>query len=215
MNAIAATPGARRLLSISIVARLPLTMLSVGLLFHARYLTGSFAAAGAVDATYAVALGLGGPLLGRIVDRRGQTGVLLTSSVAAASLLATIALLPLGTPLPLLLALAGAIGAVLPPLGACLRALVPKLIPDPDGARAFYALDATALELTWITGPALAVTVGSLWSTGIALAGAGTMLLAGTAAFAAEPASRRWRPAPPPARAQTRTGPGVHPASEP
>jgi len=42
--------SARRLLVISIVARLPLTTLSIGLLVHAQHLTGSFAAAGAVSA---------------------------------------------------------------------------------------------------------------------------------------------------------------------
>ena len=57
--------SARRLFVISIVARLPLTMLSIGLLVHAQHLTGSFAAAGAVSGAYAVALGVGGPLLGR------------------------------------------------------------------------------------------------------------------------------------------------------
>jgi hypothetical protein len=61
----------------------------------------------------------------------------------------------------MLFVLAGGIGASAPPLGAGLRALIPGLMPDPGAARAFYALDATALELTWITGPALAVTVGS------------------------------------------------------
>src|SRR5512132_3177435 len=116
MHAIAATPGARRLLAISIVARLPLTMLSIGLLLHARHLTGSFAAAGAVDAAYAIALGLGGPLLGRVVDRRGQTALLLASSATAAGLLGVVATLPAGVPLPLLLALAGGIGISAPPL---------------------------------------------------------------------------------------------------
>jgi len=206
MHAITATPGARRLLGISIVARLPLTMLSIGFLLHARQLTGSYAAAGAVDAAYAIALALGGPLLGRVVDRRGQTALLLASSAMAAGLLGVVATLPVGAPLPLLLVLAGGIGASAPPLGACLRALVPGLMPDPAQARAFYAIDATALELTWITGPALAVTVGSAWTTGAALAAAGTMLLAGTLAFAAEPASRNWRPAP--AGQQTRKSPG-------
>ena len=52
-------------------------MLSIGLLVHAQHLTGSFAAAGLVAGAYAVALGVGGPLLGRLVDRRGQTPVLL------------------------------------------------------------------------------------------------------------------------------------------
>ena len=73
MNAISSTPGARRLLFISIAARLPLTMLGIGLLVHAEPLSGSFAAAGLVAAAYAVSLGVGGPLLGALVDRRGQT----------------------------------------------------------------------------------------------------------------------------------------------
>src|SRR5256885_75991 len=40
------SPEARRLLALSIVARLPAPMLSIGLLVHAARLTGSFAAAG-------------------------------------------------------------------------------------------------------------------------------------------------------------------------
>jgi hypothetical protein len=54
MNAISSTPGARRLLFISVAARLPLTMLGIGLLVHAAQLSGSFAAAGVVAAAYAV-----------------------------------------------------------------------------------------------------------------------------------------------------------------
>jgi hypothetical protein len=118
-------------------------------------------------------------------------------------------MLPAGVPLLTLLVLACGIGAALPPVGACLRALVPELVPDPGAARTFFAIDATALELTWITGPALAVTVGSAYSTGIALAGAGAMLLVGTAAFAAEPASRGWRPDP--VRSHGRDNPGRSP----
>jgi MFS family permease len=195
MTAIATTPGARRLIALSIIARLPLTMVSIGLLLHAKHLTGSFAAAGAVDAAYAISLGLGAPLVGRAVDRRGQTAVLLVSSVAAAAMLAVVAALPVGTSLPALIVPACAIGCAMPPVGACLRALVPGLMPDAAAARAFYAIDATAVELTWITGPALAVTLGAAFSTGFALTVAAAVSTAGTAAFAAHPASRGWRPA--------------------
>ena len=194
MNAIAATPGARRLITVSILARLPLTMVSIGLLLHAKHLTGSFAAAGAVDAAYAISLGLGAPLVGRAVDRSGQTAVLLASCAASAGMLGVVAALPVGTPLALLVAPACAIGCAMPPVGACLRALVPGLMPDATAARAFYAIDATAVELTWITGPALAVTLGTTVSTGFALAVAAAVALAGTAVFAAQPASRGWRP---------------------
>ena len=142
MNAIASTPGALRLFATSIVARLPLAMFSIGLLVHARQLTGSFAAAGLVTGAYAIAVGAGGPLLGRLVDRRGQTSVLLTSAAAAALLLAVTAALPSGAPVPLLVALAAGIGLATPPLGACIRTLVPDLLADADAARAAPAREA-------------------------------------------------------------------------
>ena len=74
MTTITAAPGARRLIALSTVARLPLTMVSIGLLLHAQHLTGSFAAAGAVDAAYAIALGLGAPLVGRRRPPRPDRG---------------------------------------------------------------------------------------------------------------------------------------------
>ncbi len=195
MNAISSAPGARRLLFISIAARLPLTMLGIGLLVHAEELTGSFAAAGLVAAAYAVSLGVGGPLLGALVDRRGQTVVLVASAIAAALVLVALALLPAGTPLPLLVALTLLAGFATPPVGACVRALFPELLDDAD-MRAAYAVDASAVELTWIAGPPLALGLGVLWSTGGALVVAALVGLFGTAAFAAQPVSRAWRPRP-------------------
>ena len=85
-------------------------MLSIGLLVHTQHLTGSFAAAGVVTGVYAIALGVGGPLLGRLVDRRGQTSVLLASATVAAALLVAIAVQPVGASLAVLLALAAGIG---------------------------------------------------------------------------------------------------------
>jgi MFS family permease len=196
MLAIASTPGALRLFSLSILARLPLAMFSIGLLVHAEHLTGSFAAAGLVTAAYAVALGLGGPLLAQLVDRRGQTAVLIGAALASAALLVAIGALPVGTPAPLLVALAAAIGAATPPVGACLRTLLPGLLPDPVATRAAYAVDATASELAWVSGPPLVLGAGALWSPGVALVGAGLVLLAATVGFAIQPASRRWRPEP-------------------
>ena len=52
------------------------------------------------------------------------------------------------------------------------------------------------MELTYILGPPLALCIGALWSAGAALAVGGVVLLAGTAAFAMQPASRGWKPAP-------------------
>ena len=196
MHSIAAATGAQRLFATSILARLPLEMLSIGLLVHAQHLTGSFAAAGVVTGVYAIAVGIGGPVLGRLVDRRGQTSVLVASASVAAALLVVIAVLPVGAPLAVLVALATGIGLATPPVGACLRTQLPALLPDAGAVRAAYALEASVVELTYIFGPPLALCIGALWSTGAALALGGVALLAATAAFAAQPASRGWEPAP-------------------
>src|ERR1700745_2113776 len=109
------TPGARALLASSIVARLPLAMFSIALLVHAQKLTGSFAVAGAVGAAYAIASAVAAPLLGRLVDRFGQTMVLLTGAVLTAAALTAAGLVPAGTPPLVLVALAAAPRAARPP----------------------------------------------------------------------------------------------------
>ena len=194
MKTLISSPGALRILAISIVARLPLAMLGIALLVHAVHLTGSYAAAGIVSGANAVALGVGGPLLGKLVDRRGQTAVLILGGCVSGTLLGAMASLPVGAPLPLLVALAVAIGLTVPPLGACVRALLPLLVPDPSAAPAVYAVETSAVEFTWVVGPPLALGLAAVLSTGVALAVAGSILAAGTAVFALEPASRSWRP---------------------
>jgi MFS family permease len=195
MHAITSTPGAFRLFAISLLARLPLPTFSIGLLVHARHLTGSFADAGIVAGVYGIGLGIGGPVLGRLIDRCGQTVVLLASAVAAAGLLAAIGFVPAGGPVAVLAALALGIGIASPPLGACVRTALPRILRDPEAVRASYTLDATASELTWILGPPLVLALGAATSTGLALAAFGALQLAATAGFAAEPASRGWRSA--------------------
>jgi len=184
---------------LSIVARLPLPMLSIGLLVHTEHLTGSFAVAGVVTAVFAAALGLGGPLLGRVVDRRGHTIVLLPSAVVAGAALVAIAALPEGVAAVALIALAALLGVSVPPVGACLRTLLPGLVGN-GNLEAAYATESTANELTFIAGPPLVLLAGAAWSTGAALVAASALLVVATIAFAAHPTSRGWQPAPVSAR---------------
>jgi MFS family permease len=194
MNTLISTPGALRLLAISIVARLPLAMLGIALLVHAIHLTGSYTAAGMVAAANAVSLGVGGPLLGKLVDRRGQTGVLVASGCASGALLCLLAVLPVGTPLPVLVGVAAAIGVAVPPLGACVRSLLPSLTHDESALGAVYAIETSAVELTWVVGPPVALGLAALLSTGAAVAAAGIVLAGGSILFAGQSASRSWRP---------------------
>ena len=100
----------------------------------------------------------------------------------------------------MLVALAVVLGLGTPPVGACLRAILPATVGDREALRAAYAAESAAIELTWIVGPPLVLLVAVAWSTSAALAVAGAILVAGTAVFAAQPASRAWRPAPGPER---------------
>src|SRR5919202_2733167 len=110
MSAFRTSPGAMRLLAWSLVARLPLTMIGIGLLVHAQRLTGSFAVAGLVSGAYAVATGAGGPALGRLADRHGQLPVLAPSVPATVPPLRPAAALPDGVAPGVLVVLAAGIG---------------------------------------------------------------------------------------------------------
>jgi MFS family permease len=188
-------PGAGPLLGSSIVARLPLAMLSLALLVHAQRLTGSFAVAGLVAGAYAIASAAAAPLVGGIVDRRGQTWVLVCGATLTALVLFANGLMPAGTPAIVLIALGAAIGLSTPPLAACVRTLLPAIVTDQSRLPALFALESTLLELTFVAGPPLALGLATVWSPGAALIVSGSVMLAGTLVFAAQPPSRHWRPA--------------------
>jgi predicted MFS family arabinose efflux permease len=169
-------------------------MRSITLLVFAQRVTHSFSIAGLVTGVYAAGNATGGPILGRLVDRYGQTLVLLIAASASSMLMVTIALVPDDIPRPLLVALAAAIGIATPPMNGCARALLPSIVTDGDALRRTFAVEATGLELTFIAGPPLALGLAAVWSTRAALAIAGILILLGTAAFAKQPGSRHWNP---------------------
>jgi MFS family permease len=186
MKPASSFPGpARKLLATSVVARVPAAMLSIALLVHVQRLTGSYGIAGLAAGAYGLATGVGGPLLGRLADRRGQRRVLLLGATATAAQLIALALAPAQVPAALLVVLAAGIGFAQPPVGACLRAALPALVSGADAMRRAYAIESTAAELTFIAGPPIALAVSAAWSTRVALAGAGVALLGATALFAA------------------------------
>ena len=187
------TPRATALLMTSLLARLPLAMFSISLLVHVHRLTDSFTVAGAASGAYVIGRGLTSPLLGRLVDRHGQTQVLIGCATASATLLVAVALLPASVPHPLVVGLSGMIGTVSPPLAACVRALLPMIVTDPNALSAAYTLETTALELTFIAGPPLALGLATSLSTRASLLASAIILLAATSAFAAQPVSRRWQ----------------------
>ena len=188
-------PAVGRLFATSVLARLPLAAAGIVAILRTRELTGSYAAGGAAAAAYALANGISQPLLARLVDRAGQTRVMLPCASLAAAALAVFAGLPAGSPLSLVLATMLVAGLATPPLGAALRTLLPAVLADRRRLDAAYALESSVLEITYVVGPLLIAGALAARSTAAAALACAALLLGGTFAFLSTPASRAWRPA--------------------
>lgn len=195
-------PGVARVLFTSLLGRLPMT--AAGLLFvlRARELGFGYATGGVVAGAYALGLAVSAPPLGRLIDRRGQTQVLVACAVATGGAYLVLALLGDGTPAVAVIGLGLAAGLANPPLSASARALFDDLLGDADGRHRVLALESAFMELLFVAGPLLFVTAIGAFSLAAAVAAAGACLLAGGLLFAALPASRARRPDVPAARSR-------------
>jgi MFS family permease len=141
-----------------------------------------------------LAVGLTAPGLGRLIDRVGQTPVLTATAVVSLTANATLVVAVIsGAGVVPLTALALVAGGSTPPVSPSMRTLWPVLAGRERLDTAF-AFDALQLELFFIAGPLLAAAIAAWLSPEVAYLTGATMQAAGALAFAAAPASRRWRP---------------------
>ncbi len=186
----------RRIFVLSVAARLPHGMFSIAVLVHVAHVTGSFAIAGVCTAVLAVSQAAGGPLAGRLVDHHGQTLVLGISTGVCSLGLGVLAVTDGGSSTGWFLFGSALVGLCAPPVGPCLRTLVPDLIRTQSARRRAYAVDAAVTEITWVAGPVVTFAVAGWVGTGSALVVAAAILTFAVAGFASCEASRRWRPLP-------------------
>lgn len=194
LRSLLGMPEVGRTLASSLAGRLPYTAIELLVILRVRELGGSFGEGGIAAAGFALGLACLSPLVGRLVDMKGQRAVLLPAAAGCALALIAIALVPDSAPLPVIVALAALAGMSHPPLGGATRALWPDLVPS-DRRHAIYALEAAGVELTFVVGPLILVgMVAVLTSPAFGLLVCAVLLLAGTTAFATMPSSRRWTP---------------------
>jgi MFS family permease len=195
--ALLRTPGVRPFVVASLLARLPLSMLQLGVVLLVRDEGHSYAVAGATVACYTIALAVAQPMLGRVVDRVGQRRVLIPLALAFPTAVgAVVAGAVAGIPAGLLLPLAVVMGATLPPIEPCVRAAWPSLAPTPSLRATAYAMEATLRELVFIGGPLVVALVASLVSAAAAMLLTAAIGLGGTLAFVSTHAVRGWHPHP-------------------
>ncbi|MDX3850485.1 MFS transporter [Streptomyces sp. AK02-01A] len=188
-------PHAARLLTGTLVGRLPNATGPIAIVLLVRAGGGSYSLAGALAAVYGVANAVGQPLLGRAVDLYGQPRVQLPAAVVSA--LGAVLLVVAGTGSPLLAYAAVAVsGLFTPPLEGGLRALWPNVLGSEERVHRAYAMDAVAQEVMFTVGPLLVTLLVALWSPAAALLVINAIGVLGALSVVLSEPSRVWRSAP-------------------
>jgi len=182
-------PQVARLLIGTLVGRLPAGMTVIAVALVLRHSGAPYTQVGLTTAAYAIAAAIGGPVLGRAVDRMGQPRVLLASCAVAACGYVVLALAP-GNPAAAMTGAALA-GLSMPPLEPCLRSLWPDIVP-PAALETAYALDSAAQQILYVAGPLLVAGVAAFGDPTATLWLAAGLGLVGTLAVATSGPARAW-----------------------
>lgn len=150
-------PGAKGFAAAGFVARMPMAMAPIGIVAMLSQTHGEFWLAGAVSATYALANALFAPQISRVVDRLGQSRVLIPTTLVAVVAFVVLMLAaaqhwPLWT-----LFVAALAAAVMPSFPAMIRARWSELFRDRPELNTAFAFESSADELVYIAGASLSV----------------------------------------------------------
>jgi MFS family permease len=193
-RALVAGPGVAAVLAAGAAARLPVSMYGLALLLLADHATGSLGAAGGVAAAAAVGYAVGGPVLGRFADRFGPLRPLVATAAVNAAAFAVFLVVAAMTPTVWALAVAAVVvGASVPPVAACQRALWRGLLSE-RLLESALALDSLQLDAFLIAGPLLITGIDLVAGPSAAVVVTAVLMAGGTVAFAVLPACRRLRP---------------------
>lgn len=193
---ILSRPGTAWFSLTGLVARLPISMVGIGIVLLVEHETGSYAFAGAVSGVAVIANAICAIAWGALMDRVGQGRVLLVGitlwgvglSLGMWSVMA-------GWPALATYAFAGLAGASLPSVGTCVRARWSANLDQPGELQTAYAFEAVADEVVFMSGPIIVTMLATLAHPAAGLGAALGFGLVGTYAFAAQ---RRTEPAPHP-----------------
>ncbi len=162
-----------------------MAMMTIAILLVVRHRTGSYGVAGAASAAHTLTQAAATPLVGRLVDRRGQSVVLPKLLML---FLAGIALLDIaaGTHGPVALLFAGAViaGAGQLPYPSLVRTRWSHLLGASSAMSTALALESAADEAIFTLGPVVVIGLSAL-NPLLAPIVAGVLALAGTVPFVA------------------------------
>ena len=141
------------------IARLPISMVGIGVLMYVEAERGSYAIAGAVSGSIAITAAIGGPLSSRLIDKLGQHRVLpIQILIIAISSIALIVLIPSSVPAPYLFIFSIGSGIAYPSIGALVRSRWTALLVSGPILLTAFSIESIIDELIFIVGPTIAAT---------------------------------------------------------
>ena len=154
-------PGAKAFCVSGAVARLPISMMSLGIVLALNHLYDNWTVAGTMSAVYVFALSCVTPFYARAFDRFGQRRVgRIALAVQVVSMLAFAFAALVRVPIPLLFALAVVMGLTQFSFGALVRTRWAYALRGVEDGEALlntaYAMEAAIDEVVFILGPILA-----------------------------------------------------------
>lgn len=174
----------------SIIGRLSLATSGLALVLLLEQSTGSFTVAGTVTAVLGIANVVATPWRARVIDRRGQTGALLTLGLGHTAALVALAFTSTQGLLVLLL-IGGIAGATSPPFGATMRVIWSSALPVGGRRTRGFSLDAVAEELTFAVGPLAAALLAVIVDPLASLLLSAACVAIGSVLFVSSPLSRQ------------------------
>jgi hypothetical protein len=176
---ILSVPGALWFSGSALVARLPMAMVTIGIVLLVTGAGRSYGLAGVLSAVYLLAAAALAIPQARLVDRLGQAPVLAVAAVVfAAGLTTFVAVIRSGGADGGAFVSVALAGGAFPQIGACVRARWSHVLDEPSEVDTAYALESAVDEVVFITGPIVITVVATAWSPVAAL---GIAILAGTA----------------------------------
>jgi MFS family permease len=158
-----AVPGARAFSLAGLIGRVPMATVGLGSILLVEGETGSYALAGAVSGTLALAFAVASPQWARAMDRVGQGRVLRATAVLYLVLgLAFVAVVLADAPhwtWFVLAALSGASGAN---VGSVVRSRWAHTLPDPAQRQTAFAFESVADEVVFVVAPPMVTFLAAL-----------------------------------------------------